>query len=227
VNLRGNTQRTEKGKQYGRDSKSETRRSTGTEALGFRCVRSEATFVRFESRAVSINVYHGRQSYEIGLEIEFASAREAYSFSELLRLVDPEQAERYRNYATHTVQGVAEGVGQLADLFHRCIDAGILDDSQLVPHLKLQREELSRNYAFKTQLQQARRISEAAWRKRNYADVVKALKPFRAALTPSEVRKLELGRRKDYGVSHRDTNRPRCTHHKECSRHMTSSSCRR
>lgn len=163
------------------------------ETLGFRCVRSEVTFVRFESSRVSINVYHGRRSFEIGLEIESApSSTEAYSFSEVLRLVDRQQAEHYRNYATHTAQGVAEGVRRLAGLFHRCVAAGILNDNQIFSRLKLQREELSRQYALETQLEQARRISEAAWRKKDYATVVKALKPLRAALKASEVRKLEF-----------------------------------
>lgn len=163
------------------------------ETLGFRCARSEVTFVRFESPWVSINVYHGRRSFEIGLEIESAlSPTDAYSASEILRLVDPKQAEHYRNYATHTAQGVAEGVRQLAELFQRCIAAGNLDDNQLFSRLKVQREELGKKYALETQLVQARRKAEAAWHTKDYAAVVKALKPLRAALTATELGKLEF-----------------------------------
>jgi hypothetical protein len=163
------------------------------EALGFRCVRSEATLVRFESPRVSINTYHGRRSFEIGLDVEpMAPSTHAYSISEILRLVDPEQAEHYRNYATHTAQGVAEGVRQLAGLFHHCIAAGILDDNRLFSHLKLQEEELAAKYAHEVELRQARRKSEAAWRTKDYAAVVEALKPLRAALTATEVGKLEF-----------------------------------
>jgi hypothetical protein len=160
------------------------------ETLGFRHVRSEPTFVRFESPRANVNVYHGRRSFEIGLEIE--SATDAYSFSEILRLVDREQGEQYRNYGTHTAQGVAEGVAKLAELFQRCIAAGILNDKQLFARLKVQRGELARNYALETQMEQARRKSEAAWRAKDYAAVVTALKPLRAALTATEVRKLEF-----------------------------------
>lgn len=170
------------------------------ETLDFRCVRSEATFVRFESPRTKVSVYHGRRSFEIGLEIESASAptdapTDAYSFSEILRLVDRKQGEQYKNYATHTAEGVAEGVGKLSGLFQRCIAAGILNDKQLFKRLKLQREELARNYALQTQLEQARRKSEAAWRTKDYAAVVEALKPFRAALTATEVGKLEFSER--------------------------------
>lgn len=163
------------------------------ETLGFRCTRSELTFVRFESPWMRIHVYHGRRSFEIGLEIESAlSPTDAYSISEILRLVDPKQAEHYRNYATHTAQGVAKGVRQLAELFQRCIAAGYLDDNQLFSRLKVQREELGKQYALETQLVQARRKAEAAWRAKDYAAVVKALKPLRAALTATEIGKLEF-----------------------------------
>lgn len=63
------------------------------EGLGFRDVRTEPTFVRYESPATAINIYQGRQSYEIGLEIESSQApTESYSFSEVLRLLDAERA---------------------------------------------------------------------------------------------------------------------------------------
>jgi hypothetical protein len=163
------------------------------EILGFRHVRSEPTFVRFESPRANVNVYHGRRSFEIGLEIESAeSPTDAYSFSEILRLVDREQGEQYRYYATHTVKGVVEGVGKLAELFQRCISAGILDDKQLFERLKVQRKEIATKYALELELRQARRAAEIAWYKKDYAAVVEALRPLRAALTATEVGKLEF-----------------------------------
>jgi len=60
------------------------------ETLGFRCVRSEAILVRFESSKLAISVYHDRQSYEISSAIESVRGSDAYSFSEILRLVNGE-----------------------------------------------------------------------------------------------------------------------------------------
>lgn len=165
------------------------------ETLGFRCVRAEATLVRFESSTASINIYHGRQSYEIGLEIEFAAVGDAYSFSELLRLVDNKQAEQYRNYSTHTAQGVVEGVRKLAELFQKCVDAGILNDSQLFSRLKLQRGEWAKNYALETQLEQARKKSELAWAEKDFAKVFQILAPLQEHLTPSDLKKLEYAKK--------------------------------
>src|SRR5262249_26991832 len=36
---------------------------------GFTVVKAETTFVRYESEMLFVNVYHGRRSYEIGLEV--------------------------------------------------------------------------------------------------------------------------------------------------------------
>src|SRR5260221_318053 len=84
------------------------------EALGFRCVRAEPTLVRYESPAIGINIHQGRKSYEIGLEIEpMQMPTKSYPFSAILRLVDAKRGESYRNYAAHTVEGVAAGWRQL------------------------------------------------------------------------------------------------------------------
>jgi hypothetical protein len=166
------------------------------EPLGFRCVKEGVTLVQYESSKLIINVYHGRQSYEIGLEIEDIQTSTNYSFSEILHLVDSKQSEQYRKYSTRLREGVAEGVRQLADLFRKCVDAGTLSDSQLFSRLQLQREKWGNEYALETQLLQARKKSEDAWHKRDYATVVKSLKPLRAALTATEVGKLEFAEKK-------------------------------
>jgi hypothetical protein len=165
------------------------------EGLGFRCVSTEATLVRFESPTLAINISHGRQSYEISLEIDQGRESETYSFSEILRLVQVEQAERYRDYATHTVAGVTEGVSQLAELFRKCVVVGILNDSELFFRLKFQRSEWAKNYALETQVEQARRKSESAWAEKDFARVVQVLAPVQEHLGSSELKKLEYAKK--------------------------------
>jgi hypothetical protein len=165
------------------------------EVRGFRCTRSEATLVRFESAELAINIYHGRQSYEIGLQIENMRGSDSYSFSEFLRLIHNERTEQYRNYASHTVEGVAEGVKQLAELFLECYDAGLLNGSELFSRLKLQREAWARNYALETQLKQARKKAKSAWAEKDFCQVVRVLSPFQEHLSPSEIKMLEYAKK--------------------------------
>jgi hypothetical protein len=171
------------------------------ETFGFRCARSEATLVRFESPKLAVSIFHGRQSYEISLEIENAQGSETHSFSEILRFVHNERAEQYRDYATHTVEGVAEGVRQLAELFQKCVNAGILGDSELFSRLKLQREEWARNYALETQLEQVRKKSESAWAEKNFEKVVQVLAPLQEHLNPSDLKKLEYAKKHSNAAS--------------------------
>lgn len=167
------------------------------EGSGFHCVRTEVTFVRYESSRIGINVYHGRRSFEIGLEIgSTSSPTEVYSFPEILRLADHQQGEQYKYYAAHTTQGVAEGVTKLAELFRHYVAGGILNDPQLFVHLKVQREEIAKNYALEVALRQARRAAESAWPKKNYVAIVEALQPLRTYLTAAEVAKLEFAKKR-------------------------------
>lgn len=165
------------------------------ESRGFRCTHTEPTLVRFESPELGINIYHGRQSYEISLEIENVRSSESYSLSEILRLVQNGRVEQYRVYATHTEEGVAEGVQELADRFLKCIDTGILVDSELFSRLKLQRENWARVYALETRLEQARNKSELAWQKGDFYEVVRVLGPLQEHLGPSDLRKLEYAKK--------------------------------
>lgn len=166
------------------------------ENLGFRCTLSEASLVRFESSTFVINVYHEKLSYEISSALESVRGSDAYSFSEILSLVNGDRMEQYRDYATHTVEGVAEGVRQLADLFRKCINAGIFNDCELFSRLKRQRNEWSRNYALETQLEQARKNAESAWAERDFLNVIEILVPFQEHLNPSDLKRLEYAKKR-------------------------------
>lgn len=161
---------------------------------GFKRVQSEPSFVRFESRPAYVNVYHGRQSFEVGLEIGSLAAgadETSYSMSEIIRLVEPGEADGYRNYAAHSPEGVAEGVQRLAMLFRRYVNAGVLDDAVLFERLRKGREMWSREYATEVNLTHTRQKLEVAWHAKDYAKVVELLRPLRDALTPTELHKLE------------------------------------
>jgi hypothetical protein len=68
--------------------------------LGFAVVRREGTLVRFESDSVFVNVYHGRSSYQVGLELGRVGKDELYSLYEVLRAVAPSELQRAHRQAT-------------------------------------------------------------------------------------------------------------------------------
>jgi hypothetical protein len=68
--------------------------------LGCAVVRREDTFVRFESDTVFVNVYHGRSSYQVGLELGRIQESEKYSLYEVLSAVAPGDLQRARCQTT-------------------------------------------------------------------------------------------------------------------------------
>src|SRR5687768_13994378 len=83
-------------------------RFTFLKELGFSEVESLSTIVRYRKGDLEVDVYHGRQSFELGLGVARRGTR--YSLSELIRVSDPDAADRYRNVAATTPKGIAEGV---------------------------------------------------------------------------------------------------------------------
>lgn len=161
---------------------------------GFRCELSEPSFVRFASKQTFVNIYHGRLSYEIGLELgSFVDSvnDNSYSMAEIIRLVESNEKNDYRNYAAHTFENVAEGVKTLAVHFRKYVDAGVLSDASLFERLQKNREKWSREYATEMDLYHARQLLADAWHSKDYKRVVELLKPLRDLLTSSEVHKLE------------------------------------
>ena len=69
---------------------------TFLERFGFVPVVRESTLVRFESQSVFVNVYHGRSSYHVGLELGRRDRDELFSAYELLTAVAPDALDRSR-----------------------------------------------------------------------------------------------------------------------------------
>ena len=116
---------------------------------------------------------------------------ERYPFAMILRIVDPKLAETYRNWATDTREGVAEGVRRLAGDFRRCGDADVLQSPQLFSSLRQQRGDLSERMATNLRLRQVRAETETAWRRKDFAKVVAMLSPLEKELSPAELRKFK------------------------------------
>ncbi len=160
------------------------------ESLGFRCIETNATLVRFESPRILLNVFHGRKSYEIDIDFRAKRKRsDSYWLTNLLDLLGDTDCER-GPYATHTVKGVKTGVQKLAQTFRRCIDSGVLDDPKLFTRLKAQSEKSIEEYVLEVALTHARNTVAIAWAKKDFSGVVRAFKPLQTHLTSTEAAKL-------------------------------------
>jgi hypothetical protein len=102
--------------------------------FGFREVSAEATIVRYATERTFLNVYHGRASYELGIEVgvlDGNSEGHGYSLSEFVRLVDPAAAALLREFCATTANEVAGGVAKLANQVQQYVARTVRGDEAI------------------------------------------------------------------------------------------------
>jgi hypothetical protein len=168
--------------------------------FSFSCIRCEATYVRYESSAVFINVYHGRASFELNVEIgerAVSDVREhSFTIGEILYMANPQVAENYHPYQATTAESVKKFVDELARLVKEYATPALQGDRlffQRVSEIQLQRSD---NLLRTWELNRMRKDVEAAWHQKDFKRVLELYEPLKAYLTPAELKKLEYARKR-------------------------------
>lgn len=166
----------------------------------FRCVHTEPTFVRYESDKIFVNIYHGRSSYELGIEVgPLYSSVEldmGYSLSALIRLVAPEEGAAYRSFVATTPKEVQIGVKLLGEKFQAYGWDLLWGDPDIFTKLKTQRAQLSETFAMEVLARQVRPKAEAAFRSKDYREAIRLYDSIRNQLTPVELKKLDYAQKR-------------------------------
>lgn len=159
---------------------------------GFTETESLPTIVRYRKGDLEIDVYHGRQSFEVGFGIARQGVR--YSLSELIRAADPAAAEQYRNEAANTPKGIAKAVAHLQESVKRFGERALQGDAEYFSALELQRKSWGDGYALDVLEAQVRPKAEAAFREGDYRQAAELYERIRARLSVVELKKLALAR---------------------------------
>jgi hypothetical protein len=163
-----------------------------TKNFSFRCVKRDVTFVRLESDAVFVNIYHGRASYELNVEIgESIVPENPFTIGEILWLITPENAASYRPYQVTTKEGVQKFVPELARLVMDYATPAVIGDHDFFKQLSELRTQRSQHYLKQIKLNRVRAEVETAWRQKNYRRVIELYDSMKDDLTPTEAKKLE------------------------------------
>jgi hypothetical protein len=169
--------------------------------FAFSCVQQQVTYVRYESNLVCVNVYHGRASFELNVEIGErvvgGDIREnPFTIGEILHFVNPEEAENYRPYQVSTTESVPKFVNELARLVKEYAMSALMGDHdffQRVSEIRHQRsEELLRGW----ELTRVRGEVETAWNEKDLKRVIELYDPVKEYLSPSEIKKLEYAKKR-------------------------------
>jgi hypothetical protein len=160
------------------------------EELGFVSVDPLPTLVRYRKDDVEADVYHGRQSYEIGAGVTCFGIR--YSMSEVIRATDPGAAKTYRNAIATTPEGVADGLAELSLMMKRYGTAALQGAPQFFSTLAKQRKQWSEDYAFDVLADLLRPRAAEAFRRGDYVTAAELYGRIRVRLSPAETKKLDL-----------------------------------
>lgn len=158
--------------------------------LGFSEIETAPTLMRYRKDGVEVDVYHGRQSYEIGAGVTAFGTR--YAISEIIRHIEPEFAKRYRYAAATNSEGVIAGLEELSTLMKRYGRLALDGDPELFSILECERKSWSEAYALDVLADQLRPKADEAFRQRDYAKAAEIYSRIRERLSPAEVRKLSI-----------------------------------
>jgi hypothetical protein len=164
------------------------------EDLGFLEVEAQPTLVRYRKDEVELDVYHGRQSYEIGAGISRRGRR--YSISDICRTVDRKSANNYRNFVAATPDAVPEALQRLADVLKQYGTRALQGDIAFFVDLEYERKRWSKNYAEEVLAEQLLPQAEAAFRRADYKNAAQLFSRVREKLSPTQLKKLAIAERR-------------------------------
>ena len=166
---------------------------------GFNCVRQEKTFVCYESADVYVNVYHGRSSFEIGVEVGNKSLEHSFSLEALVSLFDKELSREYWATGARTSEAVHRALKKLSEGLSRYGGPALSGNQSIFYRLEQLRAERIAAMALDSKAYQIRPKAEAAFRRGDYKEAVKLYSSIEAALSSIERKKLEIAKNKAAG----------------------------
>jgi len=158
----------------------------------FSVIEELPTLIRYKKDGIEVDVFHGRQSYEIGAGISGFGTR--YAMSEIIRAIDPEVARRYRDAVATTPEAVASALEELGSLMKSYGSRALSGDPQFFSELGQQRKIWSEDYALDVLAEQVRPKATDAFRRGDYATAAKLYTRIRSRLSPAEIKKLALAK---------------------------------
>lgn len=161
---------------------------------GFQIKQREQTFVKYESKDVFVNIFHGRVSYEIGLQVGLLSSGNVsgYGLRSVIGFTDPDIAKKYRYYTTGTHDGVKRGVREIAKLLKTYGDKALRGDSVMFQWLNNYIEK----YWAERKAAQIRPKAEEAFRTKDYSKAADLYKSIEGCLTSAEEKKMKYALKK-------------------------------
>jgi len=158
--------------------------------IGFSEVEASPTYLLYRKGDVEVDVYHGRQSYEIGGGITAFGTR--YSISEIIGAENLEFSKQFRYQVATSEKTVERGLDELNSIIIQYGKLALKGDVDFFTQLGKQKQIWSEEYALDVLAEQLRPQAEEAFRRKNYVAAVELYSQIRARLSSSEKTKLKI-----------------------------------
>ncbi len=159
-------------------------------------VTEDVTFVRFESKDVFVNVFHGRGSYEIGIEVGRKDRPETYGLGYVVLKAAGTEAYKSEGFGGATifqvssVEGVRNIVPKVAALLEKYGPQFLLGTTSYYEDLARQNERASIMGERNRMLARLRKDADAAWSAKQYSRVAELYGPISDELSEIERKRL-------------------------------------
>ena len=157
---------------------------------GLKLVQEEVTLVRYQSEKVTLNVYHGRGSYELGTEferVEFPGKK--FSLYDMLKWAKGAgkiEEIPTGGYQASSRENVQRLVAQLAELVNKYAEPLLQGDAETYQTLQEQQSHDAAEYTKEVRLRAVRKQAETAWLNKDYEILLSLYRDMQGDLTPSE-----------------------------------------
>lgn len=165
------------------------------QAYGLTPVEQDATFVRYESGGVFVNVYHGRGSFEIGVEVGRLDRPEKYGLGYIVSRAGRQAWEaegfgRGTMFQVSTREGVQNIVPKIAELVKKYGRPFLSGSPEFYDELQKVNYQASVQFEREQMLTRIRKEADAAWAGKDLGRVAELLQPIRGELTEIETKRL-------------------------------------
>lgn len=167
----------------------------------FRCVKAEVTFVRYESKFIFMNIYHGRRSYELGVEIgklekSHVEQENGFTIGEVMDLAGVRKDLRFTFFQASSKDQVQIFVRKLAEYVKKYAKPILDGHYEIFEKLEILRKNKSDAYIREAELRNIREMADVAWKQKEYTKFVELYNPVKDGLTSIERKKLDYARKK-------------------------------
>lgn len=175
---------------------------------GLRPGRADATFVRYEGARRFVNVFHGRASYALGVEVgrwidvEGSRVEQAFPLDTAIAVSRPSGVEGFTTFTAVTASSVARFLPQLATWTRDIIVPIVVADDDVAFELMSETSaRMSDQYLQEARAATLRRHARSAWSDKDFAGVAIAYREILGdlplvPLKPSERERLRIAEKR-------------------------------